>query len=183
MKHGINQALWSGRVLGKFGTFPLSQMLKKTTRMPVRGLCKSLFPTLLFPLSNIFNTFDSTFQLAAGFFPCQDKPRASCILTVLLPKPRKSSIYEFEKIITLIMNIYYSPPLFSYRKSLPPPPSPTQQGYFEFVFAKFCSIDVQNFGLLVVTWKETVIALYKMLCPICLNDCYLLKAYCRWQDV
>lgn len=145
-KHGINQALWSGRVLGKFGTFPLSQMLNKTTRMPVRGLCKSLFPTLLFPLSNIVNTFDSTFQLAAGFFPCQDKPRASCILTVLLPKPRKSSIYEFEKIITLIMNIYYFPPLFSYRKSLPPPPSPTQQGYFEFVFAKFCSIDVQNFS-------------------------------------
>ena len=116
MKHGINQALWSGRVLGKFGTFPLSQMLKKTTRMPVRGLCKSLFPTLLFPLSNIVNTFDSTFQLAAGFFPCQDKPRASCILTVLLPKPRKSSIYEFEKIITLIMNIYYSPPPFFIQK-------------------------------------------------------------------
>lgn len=45
------------------------------------------------------------------------------------------------------MNIYYfPPPPFSYRNSLPPPPSPIQQGYFEFVFAKFCSIDVQNFS-------------------------------------
>lgn len=180
MKHGINQTLWSGRVLGKFGTFPLSQMLNKTTRMPVRGLCKSLFPTLLFPLSNIVNTFDSTFQLAAGFFPCQDKPRASCILTVLLPKPRKSSIYEFEKIITLIMNIYYFPPFFHTESRYhhhPPPPNKDISSLFLPNFVPLM------FRTLVVTWKETVIALYKMLCPICLNDCYLLKAYCRWQDV
>lgn len=44
------------------------------------------------------------------------------------------------------MNIYYFPPPFFIQKVVTTTTLPTQQGYFEFVFAKFCSIDVQNFS-------------------------------------